>query len=147
MPQFKTTFYIEFGIGYRPSVDPRQMRDGSLVISAHSGETYMLDLVAGRAEGDQFDKLLHALLIVVGEHLMTFDRPFLSASSAHFTNVARAAERYFFEPLPFRRRNIRADVAIPGGLRHKLYGQQLFHARFSLSLTRATKVLRSWQVA
>jgi hypothetical protein len=63
------------------------------VVSARSGQTYMLDLMAGWAERDEPDQLLHMSLVVIVEHLMAFDRPLLSAPGAYLANIARAHGR------------------------------------------------------
>ena len=119
-PHLETGLYVVIGILYRPLIDSCQMRNCSSPVASHACETYMLDFMAGRAEGDQTYQLLNMLHVVVGEYLVTFDRPLLSTASANLADIVSAARGKTLEPFPLRCRHVRANVAIPGRTRHQL---------------------------
>jgi hypothetical protein len=76
------------------------MSDGPPHVPSHACETDMLDLVAGGAEGDETHQLLNVMLVIVGEYLVTFDRPLLSTTSANLTEIASAARSETLESFP-----------------------------------------------
>ncbi len=121
-PHLETGFNVVIGILIRPMVDSCQMREGASPVPSHACETDMLDLMAGGAEGDETHQLLDVMLVIVGEYLVTFDRPLLSTASANLTDIMSAARRETFDPFPLRCRYVRANVAIPGRFRHQLDG-------------------------
>ena len=153
-PRLETGLYVVVGILHRPMIDSRQMRDGTSPVPSHARETDMLDFMAGRTEGYESHQRLNVMLVIVGEYLVTFDRPLLSTASANLADIASATRCETLESFPLRCRDVRANVAIPGRTRHQLDGQKLFHScklSFTLRLRpQALSVasrLRSWHVA
>lgn len=90
------------GILHGPLIDSCQMRDGASPVPSHACETYVLDFMAGGAQGDETHELLYVMLVIVGEDLVTFDRPLLPTASANLADILSADGRETLEPFPLR---------------------------------------------